>query len=101
MTSDRNERLRALERFVSEHGDMIRTVLGVYAEGMREEAQHALDAYEAINGDPARRAAQDKTLMTTRGLKLSGEIIADAADRAERALAALADLTDDTDDTDE
>jgi hypothetical protein len=96
MASDRDERLRTLERFVSEHAEMIRTMLAVYAEGMREEAQHALDAYEAIKDDPARRAAQDKTLVTARGLRLSGEIIADAADRAEQALAALAGLTDDT-----
>jgi uncharacterized membrane protein YccC len=97
MTSDRDERL---ERFVSEHGELIRTALAIYADNMREESLRVLDAYASIAGDPARRAAQDKTLMTTRGLRLSGEILADAAYRAERALTALADLTDeDEDDT--
>jgi hypothetical protein len=97
VSGDREERLAALEKFLIDHGEMIRTVLGVYAEGMRDEAQYAQAAYEAIKDDPARRAAQDKTLITTHGLKLSAELIADAATRAERALTALADLTDDTD----
>lgn len=98
--SKQDGRLRRLEEFLAAHAGTIGTALEVYARYMREESGKVTAIYAAIKDDPERRAAQDQSFITTRGLRMTGEILADAATRAEKAHAALADLTDDSDDSD-
>lgn len=57
-----------LAAFDHEHGAMVANALTVYAQHMRETAREAQAGYDAIKDDPARRAAQDRSMITTRGL---------------------------------
>lgn len=90
-----------VESFFEEHEYMLTTALTSYIDMMRQEAGRALAAYEAIKDDPEQRAAQDKTLMTTNGLKISSLMIRDAADRAENTLQALEQLFEDIESAEE
>lgn len=80
--------------FVSQHGYTVTNSLQVYISSMREEAENARTAYEAIKDDPAKTARQDKTLITTRGLWHASRAFTEAADSCERALAAWEKLTE-------
>lgn len=84
-----------LETFDQRHHAVVTIALAVYIEYMRDEAGKALAAYEAIKDDPEKRAAQDKTFMTTRGLHQSGVLFDQSADSAQRALNDYETLTGD------
>lgn len=92
--TNNSKRLTQLTEFISEHESIIKTALTVYAEYMEKESKSALDAYRQIKDDPERRAAQDNSLMTTNGLRMSGEIFQQAADKAQRAYEALEEITE-------
>lgn len=100
MTSRAAQRIRLdkLNQFLDEYSGVIGTALEVYAEHMRDEAKPLLALYGEIKDDPAKRAEQDKTWITTHGLNHMAGLFNDSADRAGRAAAALAELEEDDDD---
>lgn len=89
---EKAERRLRLEAFLDEHGGVIGTALEVYAEHMRESAEPLAAQYAAIKDDAEASAAQDKTWVTTLGLKHMAGLFRDSADRADRAATALSDL---------
>lgn len=88
-------RLQQLEAFISEHGNTIRTALETRSREMNKAADEAMEGYNAVKDDPEKRAAQDQSQVTTRGLLSFARIFTDNAGRASRARAAL-DLLEDT-----
>ena len=92
--SGRDKRLHALEDFLAEHAGVITIALETYARTMLEESSRLHASYTAIKDDPDKRAAQDKTLITTHGIRMAGEILADASKRATAARTALVRLAE-------
>ncbi len=82
------------EAFDEEHGYTVTNALQVYVDRMRQEARELREAYATIKADPELAAAQDKTLMTTGGLRMSADLFSEAADKTERALRAWQELTE-------
>jgi hypothetical protein len=78
-----------IERFVVEHGATTANALEVYIRQMEEVRKEAQDGFEAAKDDPERQASQDKSRITTYGLKLMAGIFEDNANRARRTLDAL------------
>jgi hypothetical protein len=66
--------------------DFIVNALYVHAAHMGDAAQEARSAYEQGRADPAVRAAQDGSLVTHQGLRMSAQMFTEQADKA-RALA--------------
>lgn len=89
-----NEAAAKLADFMGRHEYTVANALAVYAERMNKESAEALAAYESIKDDPAKVIEQDKTLMTTRGLRHAGLAFKEAADSAKAALEAWRDLAD-------
>lgn len=87
--------------FTGRHGHTVTNAMQVYVDSMREEARNARAAYDAIKDDPAKTAAQDKTIVTTLGFLHMSRAFTEAADRCERALNAWQELTGEDDDEDE
>lgn len=79
--------------FAQAHGTMVRTALTSYISNMTEIAGQTQAGYDAIKDDPAAREAQDKTMITTNGLKHSAALFRESADRARKALEAFNELT--------
>lgn len=96
----REHRLK-LERFLDEYGNVIGNALIVYAEKYRNEAKPLLERYEAIKDDEEARADQDKTWVTTLGLRHMAGLFGEAADKAERAVKELAELQEEDEDDDD
>jgi hypothetical protein len=71
--------------FLEKHGAVINAALDVYSEYMAGQANDAMAAYDAIKDNPAKRAEQDKTFMTTEGLRMSSQMFMQAAKDADRA----------------
>jgi hypothetical protein len=95
-----SERQLALEDFIATHSSVLLTALEVYAGNMRDVSAEILGAYNLIKDDPVRSAAQDKTIMTTRGLRSTSQILADSARRAAEAHNALQEIREWSEDDD-
>ena len=82
----------AFAEFESAYGPVVMAALRAYAEHMKADAERVQTAYDEIKDDPEKCAAQDKSLITTRGLIQSAEMFQDAALKADEARAAFQDL---------
>jgi hypothetical protein len=96
-TREDRDRLALLEAFYRDHGTIVRTALTPYIEKMRDVAEECLRGYEAIKDDPEKRAAQDKTQITTLGLYHMSQLFTESADKAQAAYRALERLDPDYD----
>jgi hypothetical protein len=83
------DRLAQLHAFLYEHSGTVSNVLETYARDMHAEADKAMAAYDGIKDDSVKRAIQDKTMITSEGLRMAGEMMREAAQRAEAAWDAL------------
>lgn len=72
--------------FLTEHTAIVQAALRVYIERMTEAG------YQEATADPARRAAQDRSLVTTEGLRQSAELFEQQSTHAQAALDLLTDL---------
>lgn len=95
------DQIAAYEEFVDVHGYTLLYAANVYAERFRKEAANAQAAYDAISADPKLAAEQDKSLMTTNGLRQSARLFTEAANRAEEAANALRVLIEGEEDDEE
>lgn len=59
---------------------------------MNHAAERMETGYAQIKDDPQARAAQDQTLVTTEGVRMSGEMFRDAASKASNAHDALTQI---------
>jgi hypothetical protein len=82
-----------VEEFISQHGYTVTNALQVHMTFMREEAANAQNGYEKIKDDPAGRAAQDQTIVSTDGLQSFGMVFTEDANRTESALRAWEEIT--------
>lgn len=90
-----------LEVFTATHGVMVTTALEWYTAMMSEQADRVQSAHDAIAVNPARKAAQDISLVTTGGLLAMSGAFREASDRADKALTAWEELTEDDEGSDE
>lgn len=79
--------------FVEKFGYQVLNALENQASHMAEAAAHAQAAYDAIKDDPAARAVQDSTLITTNGLLQSARRFTEEVHRATLAAQAWDELT--------
>lgn len=94
MMRAQERRLAELEEFLEMYSHTIANSLEVHARTMRDAAREVADGYLAIKDDPQARAAQDKTLITTNGLREAAEIFTEQARRDDVAAEALQHLLD-------
>lgn len=83
-----------LAEWVQRNETLLSIALTSYAEYMEEAATEARAAYEAGQADPAVKAAQDGSLVTNNGLRISAEMFTDSAERARFAASEMDDLLD-------
>ncbi|HSR83479.1 MAG TPA: hypothetical protein VLM11_04790 [Streptosporangiaceae bacterium] len=63
---------------------------------MREHAAKAQAACDAIKDDPDKVAAQDRSFVTTNGLRQMAQLFGESADKADKARTAWDELVGDT-----
>jgi hypothetical protein len=86
-----------LDEFTVKYGYTVTNALMVYSEHMTKDADEIQAAYDTIKDEPEARARQDKSMITTEGLRWSVQAIREAvsqADAAREAWEALTDLDD-------
>ena len=88
----------ALDDYAAEHGYVLTNALDVYSEHMREQATKCQATYDAIKDDPDKFAEQDRSFVTTNGLRQMAVMFSESADRADKARAAWDRLVGDEDD---
>ncbi len=97
MRDEDYERLQELELFIDRYASVIDTALRTYAEDMTASAVPLEAQYRNVSADPERRAAQDKSWVTTNGLKHMAVLLRESANQAVKARSALAELEEDDD----
>jgi len=83
-----------LLQFFADHENTITNALQIHVRDMTKIAEETQTAYEQISKNPATVAAQDQTIMTTNGLRMSAQMFRNSAERAQKALDALEALAE-------
>ena len=88
-----------LQRFVQTHGTIVSTALRVYSERMRKDGEQTMAGYEHAKQCPMARDQLEKpskdgriSIMTVEGLRMSAEMILQAADSADDAYKDLEEI---------
>lgn len=81
-----SNRLAEFEDFAATDDYVVREALRRHAEYFEKNSQEIRTQYDAIKDDPAKCAAQDRSLITTRGLFHAAGAMAEAGQRAREAL---------------
>ena len=86
------DRYHALTQFIETHGTVVSNALRVYSERMRKDGDKIMLDYKHAEQCPMARDQLEKphkdgsiSIMTVNGLKMSAEMILEAADRADDA----------------
>ena len=97
-----------LKRFMETHGTVVSNALRVYSERMRKDGEKIMLDYKHAEQCPMARAQLEGphkdgsiSIMTVNGLKMSAEMILQAADRADDAYKDLESIENGYDEEDE